>query len=456
MKRARMDYEDGPQNSSDQQNWQTTQENDGPSSETNNTQRGLPWVVNSQNTSRYFCPVGDCPYADVVQAKGWASLQGVRYHLREHTAGRFSGAIPQAFLNVHNLCSCSVCGKIISTRNNGCCPSCRPKRRNAASSGPTDASATSDLPSMDDICSTKARLLKYIPRGARPIWGQALAQTAAATVWHNSEQAWTEWAMLPKCVLFAPPRQGKSNKSNTLAFIKNRCERWLEGERMELWLDGPGMRLRRRNTKASKTSNQPDTDTEQRQQRCLELAADGQYSKAAKALVNPRPLERNEATEKSLQEKHPLAQSEVDLTDLAAPDRAQVPEFDGTQVKKMLKSFSRGTAPGPSGLRAQHLKDAIRSAHGDEATEQITSICNILARGDAPENISQYLAGATLMALEKPGGGIRPIAIGEVIRRLVSKCFCKYFEKDANAYLWPRQIGVAAPLGAEVGSQTVC
>ena len=59
------------------------------------------------------------------------------------------------------------------------------------------------------------------------------------------------------------------------------------------------------------------------------------------------------------------------------------------------------------------------------------------------------------MALEKPGGGIRPIAIGEVLRRLVSKCFCNTYEKEAHDYLWPKQIGVAAPLGAEVGSQTV-
>ena len=59
------------------------------------------------------------------------------------------------------------------------------------------------------------------------------------------------------------------------------------------------------------------------------------------------------------------------------------------------------------------------------------------------------------MALEKPGGGIRPIAIGEVLRRLVAKCLCNLHEKEAYAYLWPRQIGVAAPLGAEVGIQTV-
>ena len=222
---------------------------------------------------------------------------------------------------------------------------------------------------------------------------------------------------------------------------------------MELWLDGPSVRQRRQNNKGSKPSN--SHNTERQQQRCIELAADGQYSKATKALVSPGPLGRDVHTENAMQEKHPLAQGAPDLSDLAAPSRAQVPEFDSILVKKMLKSFSRGTAPGPTGLRAQHLKDAVRSAHGDEAIEQITSICNLLARGDAPEFLAQHLAGASLMALQKPAGGIRPIAIGEVLRRLVAKCFCNVYERDATAYLWPRQIGVAAPLGAEVGSQTV-
>ena len=178
----------------------------------------------------------------------------------------------------------------------------------------------------------------------------------------------------------------------------------------------------------------------------MELAADGQYAKATKALVSPGPLRRNDEIEKAMREKHPLAQGAPDLSDLAAPGRNQVPEFDGALVKKMLKSFSRGTAPGPTGLRAQHLVDAVRSAHGDEAMEQITSLCNLLARGDAPEFLTQYLAGASLMALQKPDGGVRPIAIGEVLRRLVSKCFCKMYEREATTYLWPKQIGVAAPL----------
>ena len=36
--------------------------------------------------------------------------------------------------------------------------------------------------------------------------------------------------MLAKCVLISPPRQGKSNKADTAAFTKARCERWLAGE----------------------------------------------------------------------------------------------------------------------------------------------------------------------------------------------------------------------------------
>ena len=36
--------------------------------------------------------------------------------------------------------------------------------------------------------------------------------------------------------------------------------------------------------------------------------------------------------------------------------------------------------------------DAVRSAHGDETMEQLTSLCNMLTRGDAPEFLAQHLA----------------------------------------------------------------
>ena len=250
-----------------------------------------------------------------------------------------------------------------------------------------------------------------------------------------------------------PPRQGRSHKNESTIFIRQRCERWLAGERRELWADGPGAKQKHQKPRTPSSSSQ--ACLERRHQRCLELAADGQYSKATSALVSPGLVKRDTNSEKIMRDKHPLAQDPPCLDDLVAPAQSQVPDFDGPLVKKMIKSFARGTAPGPSGLRAQHLKDAIRSTHGDEAIEQLLAICNLLAKGDAPAPLAQHLAGASLMGIGKPGGGIRPIAIGEVLRRLVAKCFCNIFEKEVSSYLWPKQIGVAAPLGAEVGSQTV-
>ena len=48
-----------------------------------------------------------------------------------------------------------------------------------------------------------------------------------------------------------------------------------------------------------------------------------------------------------------------------------------------------------------------------------------MVAGLAPRELAPFIAGAPLMALVKAGGGLRPIAIGETVRRLVSKCCCE-------------------------------
>lgn len=53
------------------------------------------------------------------------------------------------------------------------------------------------------------------------------------------------------------------------------------------------------------------------------------------------------------------------------------------------------------------------------------------------------------MALNKQGGGLRPIAIGETIRRLVSKCCCEATTEDCKVIFGPLQVGVATQGGAE-------
>ena len=49
---------------------------------------------------------------------------------------------------------------------------------------------------------------------------------------------------------------------------------------------------------------------------------------------------------------------------------------------------------------------------------------NLLAFGEAPAFLQPVLAGGVSIALAKAKGGVRPLACGDPLRRLVVKCFC--------------------------------
>lgn len=57
--------------------------------------------------------------------------------------------------------------------------------------------------------------------------------------------------------------------------------------------------------------------------------------------------------------------------------------------------------------------------------------------------------------IPKPGGGVRPIAVGEILRRLTGKCLMGLVRQDARSFFWPAQVGVAVPGGAEQAIPTV-
>ena len=60
-----------------------------------------------------------------------------------------------------------------------------------------------------------------------------------------------------------------------------------------------------------------------------------------------------------------------------------------------------------------------------------------------------------LVALPKKDGSVRPVAVGEVLRRLVSKILCSAYRSEAEDYFQSLQLGVSSRLGAEVGYQTL-
>ena len=76
----------------------------------------------------------------------------------------------------------------------------------------------------------------------------------------------------------------------------------------------------------------------------------------------------------------------------------------------LIQSFP---APGPSLLRANHLKETVRcptASCGQRALRVITATVNLVAAGGVPPEVASFLCGATLLAVKKKSGGLRPIS----------------------------------------------
>jgi hypothetical protein len=156
------------------------------------------------------------------------------------------------------------------------------------------------------------------------------------------------------------------------------------------------------------------------------LARQGAFRKAAQSLSSAPQAPSGPSAVAGLQALHPPAVPGPVL------DRSVLPPptlISASKIESALSGFLRGSAPGASGLRHSHLADMFHAP--------------------SPQNAAPWLCGPPLTALFKPNGGVRPIAVGEVIRRLVAKCLMARVRQPAQALLAPLQLGVSVKGGAE-------
>ena len=92
------------------------------------------------------------------------------------------------------------------------------------------------------------------------------------------------------------------------------------------------------------------------------------------------------------------------------------------------------------------------TAIADDLLGSITGIVNLFLSGKCPIQLGEYIASAPLTPLVKPGGGLRPIAVGTVWRRLVSKVASSSVGNSMNSYLQDFQFGVGVPGGVRPSS----
>ena len=189
----------------------------------------------------------------------------------------------------------------------------------------------------------------------------------------------------------------------------------------------------------------PQTPVTVSTQRAEDLAREGEYSRAVSALTSSPMRKPNEESLEDLVKLHPARQCEID--DLG-PDTLPRP-FMEEDVRRAVQSFSSNSAPGTFGLRPELLRECHTADISGRFLSALTDVVNVLHRGDIPNDLRAVFAGASLTGISKKGGGTRPIAAGETLRRLVAKCIASRSIPVAMKTLEPLQVGVGSSLGTE-------
>ena len=129
----------------------------------------------------------------------------------------------------------------------------------------------------------------------------------------------------------------------------------------------------------------------------ISLSQDGLFGKACQVLVSPGVAPNNAETWSLLVSKHPeCACSSVPT--LPSVGTNIPPDFN---LMAILMSFPKLTAAGPSGLRIQHVIDASEVPQQTHILQRLRGVINLLAAGRAPPEVSTFLAGGSLTALNK-------------------------------------------------------
>ena len=402
--------------------------------------------------SRVFCPVPGCLHGDVANSRGWATVQTMRNHLEAHRLGQFPGEIPQNWLLSHRLAPCSHCDRLVSGDPGAMHRSCRAEARPAGAPSPGfRANSSQSAVNLEAVLAADRPTIKHIPAKCKALWCAVLTRALSSAVlattsnsgYGQEEQAWVELLCLPKAVLSQAPRAGRRHP---------KCQENFTMCMLQSWLDGDKERLIAAASRPADRRGRTSTGRSGRAKRCIELVEDGKDSQACQTLTSSGLAEDSQATFAALCSKHPQGFP-------VEPEFASAPALDclipAEEVRKCLQAFSKSSAPGPSGLRAQHLLDAVCGAEQGAALHALESVVNILASGKGPRSLSMHLAGASLVALAKENGDVRPIAVGEVLRRLTSKCLCSAVRSDAQRFFGSLQVGVACPLGLEAAIHTI-
>ena len=300
-----------------------------------------------------------------------------------------------------------------------------------------------DLPDLDTISSRHIPSLSFIPVIFWVRSSELITSIIDACISHaQSLENWKTVYAISQCVLLASNRGGKNHKQQQQEKqLLSRLERWKSGDYGALWYEAASMK------QSSKTSNE---SIDALASRAKSLCLQEQLGRAAKVLSSDDVAPDNAATLNELRKLKPKEKQPHHQFDQDANTNAY--QFDEASVFFPIELFSKFIVAGPSGMYPEHLLHDVYCGAPDQSKRAITSLTkfvNLASRGELPEFVAHILCSATLTALKKLKGGVRPIAVGEVIRGLIAKCIVREANSEAVAPFNTTQLSVAVNSGAE-------
>jgi hypothetical protein len=313
-----------------------------------------------------------------------------------------------------------------------------------------EENAPPEIPSFEKLLANLKSFrptLRRCPKGARLPLASELSTVIKKCTTNNDINSWTELLSFPYVAL-AMPNKMDSDHRNLTTKVKENVVLWQQSKDNVLDFLSKIKQDPRGNVKKKSGNGNVGKKVE------LKIS-DGDIKGAIRLITSEDTLaQATEETFQSLLEKHPI---HPPFSQDNFYEENNLPPITTTEeeVYKAIMSFPNGSAGGMDGLRPQILKDLIQKTNGDASTQllkSLTKLCNLMLSGKVPAQVCPILYGASLTALKKKCGGIRPIAVGMTYRRLAGKIGCTNVMSKMSNYFSPIQLGFGIKNGAEAGA----
>ena len=312
-------------------------------------------------------------------------------------------------------------------------------------------------PTVRAILQLRSGTIRHIPMGARAACGKSLGHLLRSLCVLQTWDSLQRLLLFAKWVLQPPPRWGRKHRMGNVRAIINRTTDILERPLHELWSELNAQHTPRRSNRKRQRQDTLEQYDESLESRLQSLIGEGALGKAAKHLISegvhdpcdPKVLE-------TLRLLHPQPPTDPKIPSCSSWGTClqDDPGARKQTLKTVIQSFPPGSAPGPSGLRPKHLQDILQ---GDQ--QGSTALLHGLAlltesceTGSIPQTAATHLCSASLIALKKPTGNrVRPVAVGETLRRVVEKYLMRLPQtQDSAQGLQPHQFGLGFQNACEI------